>query len=70
VFAANPDFPAALGGPPALERFIVSSWTSRRPSSPRSRRAKWTSPVSSPRTPRSSARTRRLTVLDYPVIMP
>src|SRR2546426_12670252 len=23
VFAANPDFPAALGGPPALERFIV-----------------------------------------------
>src|SRR6266704_1491748 len=24
VFAANPDFPAALGGPPALERFIVA----------------------------------------------
>jgi peptide/nickel transport system substrate-binding protein len=23
VFAANPDFPAALGGPPRLERFIV-----------------------------------------------
>src|SRR2546427_1924688 len=23
VFAANPDFPAALGGPPALERFLV-----------------------------------------------
>jgi len=23
VFAANPDFPPALGGPPALERFIV-----------------------------------------------
>ncbi len=23
VFAADPDFPAALGGPPALERFIV-----------------------------------------------
>src|SRR5881296_326195 len=23
VFAANPDFPAGLGGPPALERFIV-----------------------------------------------
>jgi len=23
VFAANPDFPAALGGPPALDRFIV-----------------------------------------------
>jgi len=23
VFAANPDFPAALGGPPGLERFIV-----------------------------------------------
>lgn len=23
VFAANPEFPAALGGPPALERFIV-----------------------------------------------
>jgi peptide/nickel transport system substrate-binding protein len=23
VFAANPDFPRALGGPPALERFIV-----------------------------------------------
>ena len=23
VFAANPDFPAALGGPPALERFVV-----------------------------------------------
>src|SRR2546428_3327828 len=23
VFAANPDFPAVLGGPPALERFIV-----------------------------------------------
>ena len=23
VFAANPDFPAALGGPPKLERFIV-----------------------------------------------
>ena len=23
VFAANPDFPAALGGPPAIERFVV-----------------------------------------------
>src|SRR4029077_229091 len=23
MFAANPDFPAALGGPPALERFLV-----------------------------------------------
>ena len=23
VFAANPDFPAALGGPPSLERFII-----------------------------------------------
>ena len=23
MFAADPDFPAALGGPPALDRFIV-----------------------------------------------
>src|SRR6266550_1027797 len=36
-----------------------SSWTSRRPSSPRSRRARSISPGSNPRMPRSSARTRR-----------
>ena len=70
VFAANPDFPAALGGPPALERFIVVVVDE-----PTTKLAALTAgevDVAGIQ-PAHAAAVRRnpaLTVLDYPLILP
>src|SRR5256885_5537090 len=70
VFAANPDFPAALGGPPALERFIVVVVDE-----PTTKLAALTSGEIdfAGIQPAHAAFVRKnpaLTVLDYPLIMP
>src|SRR6266516_2052622 len=70
VFAANPDFPAVLGGPPALERFIVVVVDE-----PTTKLAALTSGEIdfAGIQPAHAAFVRKnpaLTVLDYPLIMP
>ena len=69
VFAANPDFPAALGGPRSSAASSSWSSTSLRPSWPPLPRASWTSPGFSPRTPQFVARDPQLAVVSYPLLL-